>query len=155
MGKRSLIIVILPFCLCACASGLKSTSFFNSDLSSYDVICEDQASAHKIKPYLDVTIQSRSLGSITLLGPTGNKITVQSSNCILERIDKFKELPVPPNQSMVSAMCSIGDVQFSASDLQKVDEDKTLNYLKRHDGKIWLLPKAKCPPVEQSQNLGE
>jgi hypothetical protein len=154
--EKLLLTFILPILLLGCSSGLKKTSLFYNDSSKYDIICEDLSTAKKFTYFLDVKVVTHSLQSIEVQQSSGKRIRLKSANCILERSSRIKEKPDGlSEQDYLETTCKLSDLKFTNTNLQLIDQDSSFNYLRKSDGKVWVLPKVRCPLDEQTISVGD
>jgi hypothetical protein len=142
--------------LSGCSSGLSRSSLFNRDQSTYDIICEDFKSEKKYSYYLDSLMINRTFGGVLIKDNLGADHSVSSKSCIFERLNRMKDRPEDISDSkMYQILCKIGEAQFMNSNLQRIDEDNDLFYMRKVDGHVWIVPKKVCPLLEQSTYLGD
>lgn len=155
MGRILVIVLLIAFQI-SCSSGLKKSSRFYKDPSQYDVVCEDLKVERKFSHFLDVKITDRSKTSVEISGQDKKKISLSAADCLLERAWKIKERPEElANKPLLEASCKLGELNFRDSRLQKMDEDHAFYYLRKADGKVWLLPKTRCTLSEQVLFIGD
>jgi hypothetical protein len=148
--------ILLILLSVGCSTGLKRSSFFYTDPASYDVICADQAAPKHFSYFINSTINSRSGSSVQLRDAKGNLKWISPKGCIFERSVYLKaSLKKDLSPRTYQIICKIGDAQFMDSNMQKLDEDANSLYMRRLDGKVWIVSKALCPLLEQMPELGD
>jgi len=154
--RKLLPLLLLTALTSACASGLKRQSPFYNDTADYDVICESTSEERGFKYYIDSRLIERYRHTSSIKEKHGAKLSLLNSDCLFERQTFMRDENLIFKDSHVySTLCQIGTIQFAESNLQKLDEDPDANFMRRLDGKIWIIPKRLCPIFEQNTDLEE
>lgn len=153
---KSFLFTSFFIVLQGCATvGPGPSSIFNNDQSPYDVICANPKQAHGFDYYLDSVISSWTSSKAILKDSAGNRTSVDAKECIFERGERLRDRPSEINDSKIyQVICKLGDAMFMDSNLQRVEQNETLNFVRRFDGHVWFIPKKICPLIEQSVGLG-
>lgn len=132
--------------LTGCASFKKQEPKSIGIVRQFDVLCADKEKARGISGYTDQELIFLTKSRMAVRGRKKEEVFLPVDQCILEGVQRLEARPDSlKGAPFFKASCTVGEIQFSDQYLQILEQDEAVVYLRRHDGKIWVLPKKLCP----------
>lgn len=134
--------------LTGCASKQVREPIAFGQVKIFDVLCESK-NQKGFEGFTDMEILYLSQSRIILSDKQKKEKEIDAKTCILEGVNRLTAKPDGlKGAPFYEANCTLGGLNFRDKYLQVIDNEKHSYTFRRHDGKIWILPKNLCQVSE-------